>query len=90
MPDSNGEGFHCPAFERERAPAVYMLSVRSTASSILALMWNAAHNGVVLGWDRRCPFMGTQVPESVRHHADQVMTMLHQPGTLEEIARHQD
>ena len=54
----------------------------------LALMWNAAHNGVVLGWDRKCPFMGTQVPESVRHHADQVMTMLQQPGTLEEIARH--
>lgn len=89
VPDSNGEGFHCPAFQSETgACRLYAQRPLDCQLYPLALMWNAAHNGVVLGWDRKCPFMGTQAPESVRHHADQVMTMFTQHGTLEEIARH--
>jgi uncharacterized protein len=89
VPDPDGEGFHCPAFESETSTCrLYAQRPLDCQLYPLALMWNAAHNGVVLGWDRKCPFMDTQVPESICRHADQVMTMLHQPATLEEIAQH--
>jgi hypothetical protein len=89
VPDTNGAGFHCPAFESETGTCrLYDQRPLDCQLYPLALMWNAAHNTVVLGWDRKCPFMDTQTPESIRHHAEQVMTMLHQPATLEEISRH--
>jgi Fe-S-cluster containining protein len=88
-PDTHGDGFHCPAFESGTSTCrLYVHRPLDCQLYPLALMWNAAHNAVLLGWDRKCPFMETQVPESIRRHADQVMTMLRQPAMLEEIAGH--
>ena len=89
QPDTNGEGFHCPAFESQTGTCrLYEQRPLDCQLYPLALMWNAAHNEVLLGWDRKCPFMEGQVPASIGHHADHVMTMLQQPATLEQIARH--
>ena len=87
--DSNGEGFHCPAFESDTGTCgLYEHRPLDCQLYPLALMWNGAHSEVVLGWDIKCPFMETQVPESIRRHADDVMTMLEQPAMVEHIARH--
>jgi hypothetical protein len=89
LPDATGEGFHCPAFESESG-ACRLYDQRPLDCQLypLALMWDAAHNEVVLGWDRKCPFIEAEVPESIRRHADDVMTMLKQPETIEQIVRH--
>ena len=89
VPDPGGEGFHCPAFESESATCrLYDQRPLDCQLYPLALMWNAAHNEVFLGWDRKCPFMDAQVPESIRRHADDVMTMLTEPATIDQIVRH--
>jgi hypothetical protein len=51
-------------------------------------MWNTAHNEIVLGWDKKCPFMEVQVPDAIRRHADHVMRMLEQPAIMEQITQH--
>ena len=89
VPDENGEGFHCPAFERETGTCrLYEERPFDCQLYPLALMWNAAHNEVVLGWDRKCPFLETQVPDAIRRYADQVLSRLEQSAILEQIARH--
>jgi Fe-S-cluster containining protein len=89
VPDADGEGFHCPAFESETgACQIYAQRPFDCQLYPLALMWNAAHNEVVLGWDTKCPFRVTEVPEFIRGHAEQVLTMLTEPAILAQIARH--
>ena len=88
-PDAKGEGFHCPAFESE-AGICRLYEQRPLDCQLypLALMWNPDHTEVVLGWDMKCPFMGSEPPQSIRHHADRVMMLLEQPATVEQIVRH--
>ncbi|HEX6531405.1 MAG TPA: phosphatidylglycerol lysyltransferase domain-containing protein [Nitrospira sp.] len=89
VPDERGEGFHCPAFESgSRTCRLYDHRPLDCQLYPLALMWNAAHNEVVLGWDRTCPYMGAQVPDTIKRHADDVMTMLNRPAMIERIVRH--
>ena len=89
VPDARGEGFRCPAFDRETgACRIYEYRPLDCQLYPLALMWDADHRAVVLGWDRKCPYLADEVPESIRRHADRILTMLEQPGTAEQIARH--
>jgi Fe-S-cluster containining protein len=89
VPDAQGEGFHCPAFEGETGTCrLYEERPLDCQLYPLALMWNAAHNEVVLGWDRKCPFMETQMPDAIRRYADQVLIRLEQSAMLEQIACH--
>ena len=89
VPDAKGEGFHCPGFESETGTCrLYEQRPLDCQLYPLALMWNAAHNEVVLGWDRKCPFLEAEVPEFIRRCAEQVMTKLEQPTLVEHIARH--
>lgn len=89
VPDANGEGFHCPAFDRETGMCrLYDQRPLDCQLYPLALMWNAAHSEVLLGWDRKCPFPETQAPESIRRYAGHIKIMLDQPDMLEQIARH--
>ena len=89
VPDATGEGFHCPAFE-SGAGTCRLYEQRPLDCQLypLALMWDAAHQEVLLGWDTKCPFIGGEPPESIRRHADHVTTMLAEPATIEQIARH--
>ena len=89
VPEASGDGFHCPAFDTQTATCrLYDQRPLDCQLYPLALMWNAAHNEVLLGWDRKCPFMDAQVPESIRRYADDVMTMLTQPAMTDHLARH--
>jgi hypothetical protein len=89
VPDATGEAFRCPAFNAETgACGVYEQRPLDCQVYPLALMWDADHRAVVLGWDRKCPYLAGELPESIRRHADRILTMLEQPGTVEQIARH--
>jgi len=89
LPDANGEGFHCPAFEPDKGTCrLYEQRPLDCQLYPLALMWNAAHDQVVLGWDAKCPFVCAEPPESIRRHADRVMNLLAEPGAVEQLARH--
>jgi uncharacterized protein len=89
VPEPTGEGFRCPAYERETGMCrLYERRPLDCQLYPLALMWNAAHDHVVLGWDRKCPFLEAQVPESIRRYADDVIAMMDEPATRELIARH--
>ena len=87
--DSSGEGFACPAFESEsRTCRIYEQRPLDCQLYPLAMMWNAAHDEVALGWDAKCPFMREQLPESVRLHAERVMEILQRPAVVRMIAEH--
>jgi uncharacterized protein len=89
VPDTTGDGFHCPAFEPEAGTCrVYEQRPLDCQLYPLALMWDAAHQEVLLGWDRKCPFMIDEPPESIHRHADHMLTLLAEPATVEQIARH--
>lgn len=89
VPDSAGEGFLCPAFDRSIGTCrIYEQRPFDCQLYPLAMMWNAAQDAVVLGWDAKCPFTPAQIPESIRSHADRVMEILRQPDVIDEISNH--
>jgi hypothetical protein len=89
VPDAAGEGFQCPAFNHQTgACGVYEHRPLDCQLYPLALMWDADHRAVVLGWDRKCPYGAGDLPASIRRHADRVLAMLEQPHTVQKIARH--
>ncbi|HBP89108.1 MAG TPA: YkgJ family cysteine cluster protein [Nitrospirales bacterium] len=53
-----GEGFLCPAFDPTTQHCrIYEVRPLDCQLYPFALMWNAQHDGVVLGWDTLCPFL---------------------------------
>ena len=88
VPDAQGAGFLCPAFQRESGTCrIYDQRPLDCELYPLALMWNATHDEVLLGWDAKCPFLH-EVPESIRHHAERVREILDRRETVQEIAEH--
>ena len=89
LPDPHGEGYVCPAFESESHTCrIYEQRPLDCQLYPLALMWNATHDEVVLGWDAKCPFMSEQLPESIRLHAERVLNILLQPPVVQQISDH--
>ena len=69
----SGEGYLCPAFDTTASHCgIYEVRPLDCRLYPLALMWNAAHTEVVLGWDTKCPFLTETVPETIATHAKQV------------------
>ena len=89
VPDSQGEGFHCPAFD-SRAGTCRIYEQRPLDCQLypLAMMWNLAQDEVWLGWDTKCPFMREQLPESIRLHADRILEILRRPDVIRTVADH--
>lgn len=87
--DAEGEGYHCPAFDPTTSRCgVYDRRPLDCRLYPLALMWNAAGDRIVLGWDTKCPFMREAVPDAIRRHAARVEETLVQEPTLRTLARH--
>ena len=58
VPHPTGEGFICPAFDPETSHCtIYAARPLDCQIYPFALMWNETHSKVVLGWDRKCPFL---------------------------------
>ncbi len=89
VPNPQGEGFLCPAFEPESGKClIYAQRPFDCRLYPLVLMWNAGHDEIVLAWDTTCPFTKEHVPESIRRHADEVMLILEEQSTVQRIADH--
>jgi uncharacterized protein len=89
VPDTHGEGFHCPAFETATSICrIYEQRPFDCQLYPLALMWNKPYDQVVLGWDTKCPFMREQIPEEIQRHADRVLVLLEQPDVRGHVVAH--
>jgi Fe-S-cluster containining protein len=89
VPDRNNDGYQCPAFDPATSHCtIYDRRPFDCRIYPLTLMWNEAHDQVVLGWDTKCPFLREQVPADIHRHAVQVMALLDQPGIVKMLEAH--
>jgi uncharacterized protein len=59
-PNPGGEGYVCSAFDAATSHCrIYEKRPLDCQIYPLAVMWSADHSEVVLGWDSKCPFLGT-------------------------------
>ncbi|HEY7532977.1 MAG TPA: phosphatidylglycerol lysyltransferase domain-containing protein, partial [Nitrospiraceae bacterium] len=89
VPGQINDGYQCPAFDPATSHCtIYDRRPFDCRIYPLALMWNEAHDQVVLGWDTKCPFLREQIPADIRRHAVQVMALLDQPDVLKTLRAH--
>ncbi len=82
-----GEGYLCPAFDTASGRCgIYEARPLDCRLYPLALMWDAAHEEVVLGWDTKCPFMHEAVPAGIVSYADRVADQLTAETMIDTIA----
>jgi Fe-S-cluster containining protein len=82
VPNPNGEGFLCPAFDSATSHCrVYEARPLDCQIYPFALMWSADHREVLLGWDSKCPFM-REAPPDLTDYADQIAALIEQPETV--------
>jgi hypothetical protein len=80
-----GEGYLCPAFDAASGRCgIYEARPLDCRLYPLALMWDAAHEEVMLGWDAKCPFMHESIPAAIGLYADRVADQL-MTGTMTEM-----
>jgi Fe-S-cluster containining protein len=84
-----GEGYLCPAFDlTTNRCGIYEARPLDCRLYPLALMWDAAQEQVLLGWDTKCPFMREAVPDVIAAHAERVVALLATEGMIENIVAH--
>ncbi|MCP9456235.1 MAG: phosphatidylglycerol lysyltransferase domain-containing protein [Nitrospira sp.] len=82
-----GEGYICPAFDSLSGQCtIYEARPLDCRLYPLALMWDEAHEEVVLGWDAKCPYMGESVPAAIAAYIAQVAGWLEEQPQIEIIA----
>ncbi|MEW6247409.1 MAG: phosphatidylglycerol lysyltransferase domain-containing protein [Nitrospirota bacterium] len=65
VPNPAGEGYLCPAFDPATSECrIYEARPLDCQIYPLAVLWDAHHREVVLGWDRKCPFLSGERPEA--------------------------
>lgn len=89
VPERAGDGYQCPAFDpRTSHCTIYDRRPFDCRLYPLALMWNQAHDQVLLGWDAKCPFLREQIPTDIHRHAVQVMALLDLPENVKMLGEH--
>ena len=84
-----GEGYLCPAFDPVSSRCgIYEARPLDCRLYPLALMWDAAHEEVVLGWDTKCPVMRDTIPGVIATHAERVAELLAMGEMIDVIAAH--
>jgi Fe-S-cluster containining protein len=88
VPNPAGEGYICPAFDSTTSHCrIYDTRPLDCRLYPFALMWDAAHAHVVLGWDTKCPYMRETVPAAIDRAADDIARWLEQDAAMATIAR---
>ncbi len=88
-PDHHGDGYFCPAFDVATSTCrIYEQRPLDCQLYPLALMWDEAHDQVLLGWDTKCPFMREEIPGEIQRHADRVMALLDQQDIRDQVVAH--
>jgi uncharacterized protein len=89
VPSPVGEGFLCPAFDAAtNRCGIYEVRPLDCRLYPLALMWDAAHEQVVLGWDTKCPFMFDALPPAIAAQAEEVTALLETEETINALVAH--
>lgn len=84
--NGDGEGYLCPAFDPASSRCgIYESRPLDCRLYPLALMWDAAHKEVVLGWDTKCPVMRETIPARISAHAERVAALLNTEETIATI-----
>lgn len=66
VPNPVGEGYLCPAFDPATSECrIYDARPLDCQIYPLAVLWDAQHREVVLGWDRKCPFLAGEGQEAI-------------------------
>ena len=86
VPNPSGEGYLCPAFDPQTFHCrIYLHRPLDCQIYPFSLMWNADQSAVVLGWDRKCPFMiehttkqgnAERLLPEIQEYANQVLRLL--------------
>jgi Fe-S-cluster containining protein len=89
VPHPAGDGYICPAFDPVTSHCkIYETRPLDCRLYPFALMWDAAGEQVLLGWDTKCPFMRETPPPSIEAAADELARWIMQEEQLATIAQH--
>jgi Fe-S-cluster containining protein len=87
VPNPTGDGYMCPAFDAATHHCrIYDARPLDCRLYPFALMWDAARERVVLGWDTKCPFMIDAAPAEIAVQAERVAATLATDAMIETIA----
>ncbi|MDR4472382.1 MAG: phosphatidylglycerol lysyltransferase domain-containing protein [Nitrospira sp.] len=89
VPNPSGEGCLCPAFDPATSQC-RMYDVRPLDCRLypFALMWDASHTEVLLGWDTKCPYMRDLSSAPIEQAAEGTARWIEEDATLEILARY--
>ena len=89
VPNPAAEGYVCPAFDTATSRCrIYEVRPLDCRLYPFALMWDAAHEQVVLGWDTKCPYMREQSSPLVDQAADDISRWIEQDASVETLVRY--
>ncbi len=87
----HGEGYRCPAFDPQTGRCgIYEDRPLDCRLYPVAIMWDLAHFGVVMGWDSKCPFIrdNRDSPES-RAYIERIAAVLESQETVHILTSNQ-
>ena len=89
VPNPAGEGYVCPAFDSSTSQCrIYDVRPLDCRLYPFALMWDAAHAQVVLGWDTKCPYMRDAPSSLVDQAADEIARWIEQDARVDTLVRY--
>ncbi len=89
VPNPSGEGYLCPAFDPATSQCrIYDVRPLDCRLYPFALMWDANHTEVLLGWDTKCPYMRDLPSSPIEQAADATARWIEEDATLEMLARY--
>ncbi len=90
VPDARATGFLCPAFEPATGECrIYEDRPLDCQLYPLALMWNPARTAVLLGFDRKCPFItDTLFDPAAREYARAVASRIESDVMIDRLRSH--
>ena len=89
VPNPEGDGYVCPAFDCATSRCrIYEVRPLDCRLYPFALMWDARHEQVLLGWDTKCPYMRDQSSPLVAQAADEIAGWIEQDARVETLVRY--
>ncbi|CAE6754326.1 conserved hypothetical protein [Nitrospira defluvii] len=89
VPNPSGEGYLCPAFDPATSHCrIYDRRPLDCRLYPFALMWDASHTQVLLGWDTKCPYMRDLPSAPIEQAAEGTARWIEEDATLEILARY--
>jgi len=88
VPNPSGEGYLCPAFDPGTGQCrIYEARPLDCRLYPFALMWDAAGERVLLGWDAKCPFLLDSPPPGLGQAAEDLARWIEDDARVALLAR---